>query len=95
MSFTFEPIINPIVLFLAVIVGVLAGYIIGRGKLAKTYSTIRRLESDLVLSNQETLAAQKELVALQTQVQEQSIPVIPMKIATGGKDNNSKEKASK
>lgn len=94
MSFTLELIINPIVLSLAVIAGALLGYFIGKGKVARTFSTIRRLESDLVLSNQETLEAQKELVALQTQVQEQSIPVIPMKI-TGGKDNNSKGKASK
>jgi len=94
MSFTLEPIINPIVVSLAVFGGALAGFVIGKGKLAKAYSTIRRLETDLVLSNQETLESQKELVALQTQVQEQSIPVIPMKI-TAGKDNNSKEKASK
>jgi len=94
MSFTLEPIINPIVLSLAVIGGVLAGYFIGKVRLAKAFSTVRRLEADLVHSNQETLEAQKELVALQTQVQEQSIPVIPMKI-TPGKDNNSKEKATK
>ncbi|HXB07684.1 MAG TPA: hypothetical protein VNW04_11220 [Puia sp.] len=94
MSFTLELIINPIALSLAVIGGALAGFIIGRGKLAKARGMIQRLESDLVLSNHETLDAQKELIALQTRVQEQSIPVIPMKI-TGGKDNNSKEKASK
>ena len=94
MSFTLEPIINPIVVVLAVIGGALAGYLLGKGKLAKARTTIRRLEDDLVASNQETLEAQKALVALETHIQEQqAIPVIPMKI--NGKESNSKEKASK
>ena len=95
MSFTLEPIINPIVVMLAVVGGALAGFVLGKGKLLKARSTIRRLETDLVLSNAETLEAQKMLVALETHVQEQqAIPVIPMKI-TGKKDNGSIEKATK
>ncbi|HLZ87473.1 MAG TPA: hypothetical protein VKQ52_09545 [Puia sp.] len=94
MSVTFDPIINPIVVTLAVLVGVIAGFVIGKGKVAKARSTILRLENDLVHSNQETLEAQQALVALETHLQEQSSPVIPMKI-TGSKDNSSKEKASK
>ncbi|HVU97613.1 MAG TPA: hypothetical protein VHE34_20455 [Puia sp.] len=95
MSFTLEPIINPIVVVLAVVGGALAGFVLGKGKLLKARSAIRRLESDLVLSNAETLEAQKALVALEAHVQEQqAIPVIPMKIS-GKKDNGSIEKASK
>jgi hypothetical protein len=94
MSFTLDLIINPVIVALAVIGGALAGYVLGKGKLLKLRSTIHRLEADLVSSNQETLEAQKAVVALETRFQEQqAIPVIPMKI--GGKDNNSKEKASK
>ena len=93
MSFTLDLIINPIVVSLAVIGGALAGYVLGKGKLLKAKSTIHRLEDDLVSSNQETLEAQKALVALEARFQEQqAIPVIPMKL--GGKDN-SKEKATK
>jgi len=92
MSFTLDLIINPVLVSLAVIGGALVGFAFGRGKLVKAHSTIHRLESDLMLSNEETLEAQKALVALETRVQEQqAIPVIPMKI--NGKDN-SKEKAS-
>jgi hypothetical protein len=94
MSFTLDPIINPIVILLAVIGGVLAGYLTARVKLAKARSTIHRLEAELAQSNYETLEAQKALVALELQLQQQSIPVIPMKI-TGGKESNSKEKATK
>ena len=95
MSFTLEPIINPIVVVLAVVGGALAGFVLGKGKLLKARSAIRRLESDLVLSNEETLEAQKMVVALEARFQEQQTsPVIPMKI-TGNKDNGSKEKATK
>ncbi|HEY4108439.1 hypothetical protein [Puia sp.] len=94
MSFTFDLIINPIVVSLAVLGGALAGFVLGWGRYMKAQSTIHRLESDLLSSNQETLEAQKAFVALEARVQEQAIPVIPMKI-TGAKENNSKEKASK
>jgi len=63
--------------------------------MARAHSTIRRLESDLVASNQETLESQKAYVALEAKFQEQQdIPVIPMKIS-GAKDSSSKEKATK
>ena len=95
MSFTFEPIINPIIIVLAVIGGALVGFVLGKGKLAKAQSTIHRLECDVMESNQETLEAQKAYVALEARVQEQqAIPVIPMKIA-GNKESGSKEKATK
>ncbi|HEY4334840.1 MAG TPA: hypothetical protein VGM89_03060 [Puia sp.] len=95
MSFTFDPIINPIVVVLAIIGGALVGFVLGKGKLAKAYSSIRRLESDVLLSNEETLDAQKALVALEARFQEQqAIPVIPMKIP-GNKESGSKEKATK
>lgn len=94
MSFTFDLIINPIVCSLAVLGGALAGFIFGRGKLAKARSQIQKLESDLLTSNQETLEAQKAFVELEAHLQDQAIPVIPMKI-TGTKENNPKGKATK
>lgn|GEM_PF-781884 len=95
MSFTFDLIINPIVIVLAVTGGVLVGFVFGKGKLAKARTAIRRLEADLMYSNQETLDAQKALVALEARIQEQQgSPVIPIKLA-GNKENGSKEKATK
>ena len=44
MSFTFDLIINPIVLALAGIVGIVIGYIIAKGRLAKAQSKIKNLE---------------------------------------------------
>jgi hypothetical protein len=89
MSFTFDLIINPIFLSLAVVAGALVGFIVGKGKLAKTKSQIHRLEADLMHSNEETLEAQKALVAMESRLQDQTIPVIPMKL-NPGKENNSK-----
>ena len=99
MSFTFDLIINPIVLSLAVLGGALVGFVFAKGKLVKAHSQIMRLESELLTSNQETLEAQKAFVALEAHFKDhaahdEAIPVIPMKIS-GGKDNNSKEKATK
>jgi hypothetical protein len=95
MSFTFDLIINPIVLALAGIVGIVIGYIIAKGRLAKAQSKIKNLEKDLLSANQETLEAQSAYVALESQFQDgQGIPVIPMKI-TGNSKETSKEKATK
>jgi hypothetical protein len=94
MSFTLDLIINPIVLALAGIIGILIGYLFAQGKIAKAQSKVQNLEMDLLSANQETLEAQRAYVALETQLQQgQGIPVIPMKI-NGSKDN-SKEKATK
>jgi uncharacterized membrane-anchored protein YhcB (DUF1043 family) len=90
--FTLELIINPIVLIVAGVFGIIIGYVIAKGKLAKAESTITRLESDVLACNAETLEAQKAYVELEAHFQDQVIPVIPMKI--NGKDA-SKEKASK
>lgn len=95
MSFTLELIINPIVLALAGIVGIVIGYLIAKGRLAKAQSKIQNLEMDLLSANQETLEAQRAYVALESQFQEgQAIPVIPMKISGNSKET-SKEKARK
>ena len=94
MSFTLDLIINPIVLALAGIIGIVIGYLIAKARVAKAQSKIKSLEMDLLSAHQEILEAQKAQVALESQMQQgEAIPVIPMKI--GGKDNNSKEKASK
>jgi uncharacterized membrane-anchored protein YhcB (DUF1043 family) len=95
MSFTLDLIINPIVLALAGIVGIIIGYLIAKGRLAKAQSKIQNLEMDLLSANQETLEAQRAYVALESQFQEgQAIPVIPMKISGNSKET-SKEKATK
>jgi uncharacterized membrane-anchored protein YhcB (DUF1043 family) len=95
MSFTLDLIINPIVLALAGIVGIVIGYLIAKGRLAKAQSKIHNLEVDLLSANQETLEAQRAYVALESQFQEgQAIPVIPMKISGNSKET-SKEKATK
>ena len=92
MSFTFDLIINPLVLFVTGIFGIALGYIVGRMKLAKAQSKIERLETDLLSSNRETLEAQKAFVELEARLKDQAIPVISMKI--NGKESP-KEKATK
>lgn len=95
MSFTLDLVINPIVLALAGIIGILMGYLFSRVRLARAQSKIHGLEIDLLNANQETLEAQKAFVILESQMQEsQDIPVIPMKISGGSKEST-KEKASK
>jgi hypothetical protein len=95
LSFTLDLIINPIVLALAGVVGIVIGYLIAKGRLAKAQTKIQKLEMDLLSANQETLEAQSAYVALESQFQEgQAIPVIPMKI-NGNSKETSKEKATK
>jgi len=96
MSFTLDLVINPIVLALAGIIGIILGYIVAKVRIARAQSKIRQLEIDLLNANQETLDAQKAYVALESQMQHgEDIPVIPMKISGKDKDSSSKEKASK
>lgn len=93
MSFTSDLIINPIVLAVAGVFGILVGYLIARGGIARAQSKIRRLEADLLSSNQETLEAQRAYVTLEAKLQQgQASPVIPMKL--NGKESP-KEKATK
>jgi len=95
MSFTLDLVINPIVLALTGITGILIGYLTIRIRLVKAQSKIQKLESDLLNANRETLEAQQAFVALESQMQDnQDIPVIPMKIS-GPTKESSKEKASK
>lgn len=96
MSFTLDLVINPIVLALTGIIGILIGYLVIRIRLAKAQSKIQKLEMDLLSANRETLEAQQAFVALESQMQQdnQDIPVIPMKI-TGPTKESTKEKASK
>ena len=92
MSVTFDVIINPVILFATLIGGVLVGFLIGRGKLARSHSRIQQLESEVLSCHQETLEAQRAYVMLQSNLKDQSIPVIPMKI--NGSKENTKEKAT-
>jgi hypothetical protein len=92
MQFTLDLIINPIVLLLAGVSGIIIGYVFAMAKLAKAQAKIQKMELDLLSSNEETLEAQRAYVDLEARLQDQSIPVIPMKI--NGKET-SKEKATK
>jgi acyl-coenzyme A synthetase/AMP-(fatty) acid ligase len=93
MSFTFDAIINPVILLAAVIAGAVAGSVVGKVKLNKSRSRIKQLEKELMQCNEETLEAQRAYVILESRLTDQSSPVIPMKI--NGSKENSKEKASK
>jgi hypothetical protein len=93
MSFTFDVIVNPIIMAAAITGGGIIGFVWGKTKLAKSRSRIQQLETELMRSNEETLDAQRAFVLLESRLNDQSIPVIPMKI-NAGKENN-KEKISK
>ncbi|HEY4060435.1 MAG TPA: hypothetical protein VGM30_00965 [Puia sp.] len=94
MSFTFDVIINPVILLVGVITGAIVGFAIGRKKIGKIQSKMGKLETELMNSHVETLEAQRAYVALERRLSDESIPVISMKL-NGGKENNPKEKASK
>jgi len=93
MSVTFDLVINPVLLLIAVLTGALLGFALGWGKLAKSKAEIHKLEGELMNSHQETLESQRAFVALQSKLKDQAIPVIPMKI--NGNKENPKEKATK
>ena len=92
MSVTFDVVINPVILFAALLGGVLVGFVLGRGKVARNKFRIQQLESEILSCHQETLEAQRAYVMLQSNLKDQSIPVIPMKI--NGSKENTKEKAT-
>jgi hypothetical protein len=93
MQFTLDFIINPIILFVAVVVAALAGLAVNKARLVKSRHRIRQLENEMISSHAEILEVQKAYVRMETRLKEQSIPVIPMKI--NGKEVNPKEKATK
>lgn len=94
VTLTFDYVINPIILFVAIVTGVLIGFGLGRGKLAKSHSKLRKLEEELLLSHHETLESQHAFAELESRLKNQAIPVIPMKI-NGNKENpKEKEKAT-
>jgi hypothetical protein len=93
--FTLDLIINPIVLIVAGVFGIIIGYGLAKGMLARARSTISRLEAEMLAANAETLEAQRAYVELEAHLQDQFIPVIPMKINGKEMEKFSKEKASK
>ena len=93
MSVTFDFVINPIILLIAIIAGVILGFGLGRAKLARSQSNLRKLEIELMSSHHETLESQRAFAELESRLKNQAIPVIPMKI-NGNKENpKEKEKA--
>lgn len=89
---TFEVIINPIILLVAMIGAGMVGFVLGRKKVAKSQRQIIHLENEMMSSHAEILEMQKAYVKMESRLRELSIPVIPMKI--NGKDA-SKEQATK
>ena len=94
MSFTFDVIVNPIIMVAGVIIGAIIGFVVGKAKLARTQSKISKLETELLNSHSETLEAQQAFVALERRLVDQTIPVISMKI-NGSSKEPAKEKLSK
>ena len=90
--FTFDIIINPFILLAAAIGGLILGFLIGRGQLAKAHKRATELEKEMVSANAEVLEIQKAYTQLEYRLKENSIPVISMKL--NGKENP-KEKATK
>lgn len=93
MSVTFDLVINPIILFIAIVAGTIVGLGIGRKKIAKSTAKIQKLEAEVLQSNEESLEYQRAYVELESRLKNQSIPVISMKI--NGTKENPKEKATK
>jgi hypothetical protein len=94
MAFTLELVVNPVILFIAVISGGLIGFVIGKIKLANSRAKVEELEREMMDSHAEILELQKSYVQMESKLQQdQSIPVISMKL--GGKDNSSKENVRK
>ena len=93
MFFTFDFIINPIILVAALIGGIIIGFAASRKKLAKKHARIIELETEMMHSHAEVLEIQKAFVQLERKLGEQSSPVISMKI--NGKEVSTKEKVSK
>jgi hypothetical protein len=95
--FTLDLIINPIVLIVAGVFGIIVGYLVTKGMLVKARSTISRLQSEVLASNAETLEAQRAYLELEARLQDQTIPVIPMKMSGKEMSNDkfAKEKAAK
>lgn len=89
---TLDFVINPVILFVAVIGGGAVGFVIGKLKLARSRSKVQELEKEMMHSHAEILELQKSYVQLENKFEQQSIPVISMKI--NGKDS-SKENVRK
>jgi len=94
LTFTFDAVINPIILSVSLFAGVFLGYLFGRSKVAKIEAKMRKLEAELLGSHRETLESQKALVELESRLQNQTSPVIPMKLNPASKETP-KEKATK
>jgi hypothetical protein len=96
---TFDLVVNPFILFLTAIVSVLIGIAIGKYKMAKSRSRIVQLENEMIESHGEILELQAAYIALEKKLNDQAIPVIPLKTAGGMKissnKESSKEQASK
>ena len=91
MQFTLDVVINPVILFGAAAVGGIFGFVVFKAKLNRGRAKIQQLEKELMHCNEETLEAQRAYVLLESKLKDQQTsPVIPMKIK-----DNSKEKASK
>jgi len=92
--FTLDFIVNPVVVFISVVGGVIIGFAFGRRRFAKSQRKVLELEKEMMSSHAEILEIQKAYVQLENKLEEHSIPVISMR-KVNGKDTNPKEKATK
>jgi hypothetical protein len=74
MSITFDVVINPVILFGAVIAGGLFGYLIFKVRLNRSKARIQQLEKELMTCNEETLEAQRAYVLLESRLKDQRRP---------------------
>ena len=94
VTLTFDYVINPVILFAAIVTGFVIGFGLERGKRAKSESKLRKLEEELMHSHHETLESQHAFAELESSLKDQAIPVIPMKINGNSKETpKEKEKA--
>jgi hypothetical protein len=96
---TLDFIINPIILLVTSVGAAIIGFVVGKYKIAKSRSRIVQLETEMMASHAEILELQQAYITLEKKLNDQPIPVIPMKPTgpmkmTGSKENP-KEQASK
>jgi hypothetical protein len=96
VTLTFDYVINPVILLVGGVTGVVIGFGLGRAKLARSEAKLRKMEEELLHSHYETLESQHAFAELESHLKNQAIPVIPMKISGNNKETpKEKEKATK
>ena len=95
VTLTFDYVINPVILLVGGVAGVVLGFGLGRARVARSEAKLRKMEEELLHSHYETLESQHAFAELESRLKNQSIPVIPMKISGNKETPKEKEKATK